>query len=55
MKRIATLALTLAVSQPACIVAGGYSSDGGWFIWPGSLLSLLVVVVVVFLLLRRRR
>jgi protein-S-isoprenylcysteine O-methyltransferase Ste14 len=34
-------------------VAVGYSSGGGWFIWPGGLGLLLVVVVIVVLLLRR--
>jgi protein-S-isoprenylcysteine O-methyltransferase Ste14 len=61
IKRKAVMRLTsifvfaLAVTQSACVMVGGYSSDGGWWIWPGSLISLLVVVVVVFLLLRRRR
>jgi hypothetical protein len=34
-------------------VAVGYSSGGGWFIWPGGL-GLLLVVVVIVMLLRRR-
>ncbi|MFN2515379.1 MAG: PEP-CTERM sorting domain-containing protein [Pyrinomonadaceae bacterium] len=45
----------LALSQSSCIVAGGYRSNGGWYIWPGSIFSLLVVIVVFFLLRRRRR
>jgi hypothetical protein len=36
-------------------MVGGYSSDSGWWLWPGSLVSVLVVVIVLFLLLRRRR
>jgi hypothetical protein len=31
----------------------GYSSTGGWFMWPGGL-GLLLVIVVVLMLLRRR-
>ncbi len=54
MKRVSALAFMLALSQPSCIVAGGYSSNGGWYLWPGSILSILVVVVV-FLLLRKRK
>lgn len=53
MRRIALL--TLALSQPGCIVVGGYSSERGWYIWPGSLISILVVVVLLFILSRRRR
>lgn len=57
MKRISALAFILALlSQSSCIVAGGYrGSNGGWYIWPGSFLSILVIIVVVFLLLKRRR
>ena len=54
MKRISALITFLLVClQPSCVVVGGYSSESGWYIWPGSLISLLVVAVV-FLLLRRR-
>lgn len=54
MKRVSVVALMLALSQSSCIVVGGYSSEGGWYIWPGSILSILVIVIV-FLLLRRRK
>lgn len=54
MKRMFT-ALMLALSQLSCVMVGGYSSDGGWWVWPGSLLSVLVIVIVLFLFLRRRR
>ena len=43
----------VAASLLSGCVAVGYSSGGGWFIWPGGL-GLLVVVVVIALLLRRR-
>jgi hypothetical protein len=46
--------LSLAATQPGCLVVGGYSSRGSWFFWPGGL-GLLVVVAVVLLLSRRRR
>ena len=55
MKRISGLVLMLVLSQSSCVMVGGYSSDGGWWIWPGSLISILVVVIVLFLFLRRRR
>jgi hypothetical protein len=35
------------------VVVGGYSSERGWFIWPGTI-GILLVVAVLFLLLRRR-
>jgi hypothetical protein len=55
MRRISLLALALGLSQPACIVAGGYSSDRGFYFWPGSLISIIVIIAVLFFLLRRRR
>ncbi|MDT7541884.1 MAG: hypothetical protein QOE33_1788 [Acidobacteriota bacterium] len=53
LKLIAVLTFMLALSQPACIVAG-YRSGGGWFFFPGGF-GLLLVIVILFLLLRRRR
>jgi hypothetical protein len=52
MKRVAIGFLTLLSS--GCVVVGGYSSERGWFLWPGSIL-IFVVVAVLFLLIRRRR
>jgi hypothetical protein len=46
------LLLSMQLASSSC-VGVGYSSRGGWFIWPGGL-GLLVVILVVFLLLRRR-
>jgi hypothetical protein len=46
-------ATLLALSQTGCIVAGGYTSGGGWFIWPGSF-GILVLLLLFFLLRRRR-
>lgn len=53
MRSLSVLTLTLALLQPACVV-GGYSSDGGLFLWPGSIV-LTVLLVLLFLFLRRRR
>jgi hypothetical protein len=47
---VAASLATLGLS--GCLVAG-YSSGGGWFLWPGSL-GLLVIVLLAIFLLRRR-
>jgi hypothetical protein len=52
MKQIGAITLLLLFSS-GCIVAGGYSSRGGWFIWPGTI-GILLVIAVLFLLFRRR-
>jgi len=52
MKQILVITLLL-LSTSGCIVAGGYSSGRGWFIWPGTL-GILLIFVVLFLLFRRR-
>lgn len=52
MKQVGIITLLLLFSS-GCIVAGGYSSGRGWFIWPGTL-GILVLVAVLFLLFRRR-
>lgn len=46
--------LAVAVTQSACMVVGGYSSGGGWFIWPGGL-GFIVLLVVLYLVFGRRR
>jgi len=51
MKQLGIIALLLLSS--GCVGAGGYSSGGGWFIWPGTI-GILVLVAVLFLLFRRR-
>jgi hypothetical protein len=53
MRRITIPTLLLALSQSACVV-GGYSSEGGFFLWPGSI-AVTIVLVLLFLLMRRRR
>jgi len=54
MKRISLLAVFLAMTQSACMMVGGYSSGGGWFIWPGGL-GLVVMLLLLFFFLRRGR
>ncbi len=54
MRRIPLAALVAALTQPACVVVGGYSDEGGWYFWPGSLV-LTALLVLLFLFLRRRR
>jgi hypothetical protein len=53
MKRTGIVAFILLLSS-ACVVVGGYSSERGWFIWPGTIL-IFVVFVVLFLVFRRRK
>jgi len=55
MKRMSALALLLAMSQWSCVMVGGYSSEGGWWIWPGSLIGLALLVIVILYLIKRRR
>jgi hypothetical protein len=52
--RLATLfaASVATLGLSGCLVAG-YSSGGGWFVWPGSLGLLVIVLVIVFLARRR--
>lgn len=56
MRREKTLAvLAILLSQPGCIVVGGYSDRGGWFFWPGGLMIGLVLLLLFFMFGRRRR
>ena len=43
--------LTLCATLTGCLVFG-YTSSGGWFIWPGSI-SLLIVILLLIWLMRR--
>ena len=52
MKQFGIITLILLFSS-GCVVVGGYSSERGWFIWPGTIV-LLLVVALLFLFLRRR-
>jgi membrane protein implicated in regulation of membrane protease activity len=53
VKRIFII-LFLLLSSSGCVFVGGYSSDRGLFIWPGTIV-IFVIVAILFLLLRRRR
>ncbi len=50
--RIGVLTAFLALTQSACIGVG-YSSGGGWFVWPGGL-GLLLVIALIYFVVRRR-
>jgi hypothetical protein len=54
MKRFSILAATLFLSPllTGCLVAG-YSTGGGWYIWPGSIVLTLIAFVFYFLMRRR--
>lgn len=54
MRRMTLLAMLLAMTQSGCMMVGGYSSNGGWFIWPGGL-GLVVMLVLLYLLFGRGR
>jgi hypothetical protein len=45
----------LLVSSTGCIVAGGYSSGRGFWIWPGSIVLLLIGLLLFGLMIFRRR
>ena len=50
-----TVFVLLLLSSTGCVVVGGYSSDGGFWIWPGTIVLLLVgVALFLFMLFRRR-
>jgi hypothetical protein len=39
------------VTFTGCLVVG-YSSRGGWFIWPGSITFLIIIALIIWLLRR---
>ena len=45
----------LATTQTGCVVVGGYSPTGGWFLWPGGWGLLLLGLFLLFLYTRHRR
>lgn len=49
------LALASATAQTGCVFVGGYSSEGGWYVWPGSFVITAVLILLLWLLARRRR
>ncbi len=52
--RVLWLALVACACLPlsGCIMVG-YSSRGGWFLWPGGLGLIFIVLLLLFLLRRR--
>ncbi|HET6646838.1 MAG TPA: hypothetical protein VFH01_05895 [Pyrinomonadaceae bacterium] len=52
MKQIAIIFVALFFSS-SCVVVGGYSSERGWFLWPGTIVIFLVFAVLFFLFKRR--
>ncbi len=51
---LAVLSLVTTLPLTGCLMVGGYSSGGGWFIWPGSF-CFLIVILLLFFFLRGRR
>ena len=49
------LALAAATLQTGCVFVGGYSSDGGFYVWPGSILLTAAFILLLWWLARRRR
>ena len=54
MKLKIAIGSLLLLTSTGCIVVGGYSSERGWYIWPGTIVLLLVGVALFFLINRRR-
>jgi len=52
VKKVGVVSLILMLTS-GCVVVGGYSSERGWYLWPGTIVIFLVMAVI-FLLLRRR-
>ena len=54
MNRKAAASATLAFTLPltGCLVMG-YSSGGGWWVWPGSIGITLILLALMLMLLRR--
>lgn len=55
VRRTALSVVLLAASQAGCVFVGGYSSEGGFYVWPGSILLTAAGVFLLWLLMRRRR
>ena len=54
MKRLLLLLVASVFAGSGCVVVGGYSSDRGLWIWPGTFVFLAIALVLFFLLRRRR-
>ena len=44
--------LSMSVIQSSCIAVGGYSSTGGWFMWPG--MGVLIIILILWFIFRSR-
>jgi len=53
MKRAGVVSLTLMLTS-GCVVVGGYSSERGWYLWPGTIVIFLVLALI-FVGFRRRK
>jgi hypothetical protein len=53
LKQIGIIA-SILIMLPGCVIVGGYSSERGWFVWPGTIVIFLAVAVFVLLLRRRK-
>ena len=57
--RLVTRALLFLVAivfgASGCVVVGGYSSDRGLWIWPGTFVFLAIAAILFFALRRNRR
>ncbi len=49
------IASLLLLASTGCVVVGGYSSDRGLWIWPGSIILLIIGLLLFFLMFFRRR
>jgi hypothetical protein len=52
-KLMTVLAACFATLELSGCLMAGYSSAGGWFVWPGSLGLIVIVLLIVFLVRRR--
>ncbi len=53
LRGLAVLCLGLVATMLSGCLVVGYSSNGGWFLWPGGF-SVLVLVLLIVMLRRRR-
>jgi hypothetical protein len=51
VKRAGVVSSILMLTS-GCVVVGGYSSERGWYLWPGTIVIFLVFAVI-FLIFRR--
>ena len=54
VSRVLLLLVALVFGASGCVVAGGYSSTRGLWIWPGTFIFLAIAAVLFFVLRRRR-